>query len=60
MFRPSDKIYIPEGSYREMTEWVLPADQLTEYARVRRSSSTTRVGRNWPASCAAAFGETSR
>jgi hypothetical protein len=33
---PIDKIYLPEGSYREMTEWVLPADQLAEYAAVRR------------------------
>jgi alpha-amylase len=33
---PVGKIYIPEGSYREMTEWVLPADQLSEYAQVRR------------------------
>lgn len=27
--RPLGKTYIPEGSYREMTEWVLPPDQLT-------------------------------
>jgi len=33
---PVGKIYLPEGSYREMTEWVLPADQLSEYAHVRR------------------------
>ena len=33
---PVDKIYLPEGSYREMTEWVLPAEQLAEYAAVRR------------------------
>ncbi len=33
---PLGKIYLPEGSYREMTEWVLPADQLAEYAAVRR------------------------
>ena len=33
---PLGKIYLPEGSYREMTEWVLPAEQLAEYALVRR------------------------
>ncbi|MEX0677040.1 MAG: alpha-amylase/4-alpha-glucanotransferase domain-containing protein [Pirellulales bacterium] len=33
---PVDKVYLPEGSYREMTEWVLPAEQLAEYAAVRR------------------------
>ena len=33
---PLDKIYLPEGSYREMTEWVLPSEQLAEYAAVRR------------------------
>jgi 4-alpha-glucanotransferase len=33
---PVDTIYLPEGSYREMTEWVLPAEQLAEYAAIRR------------------------
>ena len=33
---PVGRIYLPEGSYREMTEWVLPAEQLAEYAQVRR------------------------
>jgi alpha-amylase len=33
---PIGKIYIPEGSYREMTEWVLPTEQLSEYVQVRR------------------------
>jgi 4-alpha-glucanotransferase len=33
---PVEKIYLPEGSYREMTEWVLPSEQLAEYAAVRR------------------------
>ncbi len=28
---PLGKLYIPEGSYREMTEWSLPADQLEAY-----------------------------
>lgn len=33
---PVGRVYLPEGSYREMTEWVLPADQLAEFAQVRR------------------------
>ncbi len=33
---PLGKVYLPEGSYREMTEWVLPADQMCEFAHVRR------------------------
>ena len=31
---PVGKVYLPEGSYREMTEWVLPADQLAEFVQV--------------------------
>ncbi len=33
---PLGRVYLPEGSYREMTEWVLPAEQLAEYVQVRR------------------------
>ena len=28
---PRGKIYIPEGSYREMTEWALPTERLVEF-----------------------------
>ena len=28
---PLGKLYIPEGSYREMTEWALPAAKINEY-----------------------------
>ena len=28
---PIGKVYIPEGSYREMTEWALPTERLKEY-----------------------------
>ena len=28
---PTGKIYLPDCSYREMTEWSLPADRLVEY-----------------------------
>jgi alpha-amylase len=31
---PVGKIYLPDSSYREMTEWVLPTAQLVEYERV--------------------------
>jgi len=31
---PVGKIYLPDSSYREMTEWVLPTPQLTEYERI--------------------------
>ena len=33
---PTGKIYLPDSSYREMTEWALPTEQLVEYERVRR------------------------
>lgn len=32
---PLGKIYLPEGSYREMTEWALPADRLAEFEELR-------------------------
>ena len=32
--RPLGKIYLPDGSYREMTEWVLPAERQVEYEQV--------------------------
>ena len=31
---PVGKIYLPDCSYREMTEWSLPAEQLVEYQRI--------------------------
>ena len=31
---PVGKIYLPDSSYREMTEWALPAEQLVEYERI--------------------------
>ena len=33
---PLGKVYLPEGSYREMTEWALPTEQLEEYVQARR------------------------
>ena len=32
---PLGKVYIPEGSYREMTEWALPTDRLKEFEDLR-------------------------
>ncbi len=43
---PLGKIYIPEGSYREMTEWVLPSDQQTAYVEAR---SELQKLPQWPA-----------
>jgi alpha-amylase len=31
---PTGKVYLPDCSYREMTEWALPAEQLMEYERM--------------------------
>ena len=28
---PIGKVYLPDSSYREMTEWVLPSARLVEY-----------------------------
>jgi alpha-amylase len=32
---PAGKVYIPEGSYREMTEWALPTSRLAEFDDLR-------------------------
>jgi len=32
---PLGRIYIPEGSYREMTEWALPVKRLTEFVHLK-------------------------
>jgi alpha-amylase len=34
---PLGKLFVPEGSYREMTEWVLPAEQQVALDRVKHS-----------------------
>ena len=31
---PVGKVYLPDCSYREMTEWALPTEQLVEYQRI--------------------------
>ncbi|HEX5446892.1 MAG TPA: alpha-amylase/4-alpha-glucanotransferase domain-containing protein [Pirellulales bacterium] len=32
---PLGKVYLPDSSYREMTEWSLPTEQLVEYERLK-------------------------
>ena len=32
---PLEKIYLPDASYREMTEWALPADTIIELEQIR-------------------------
>lgn len=32
---PTGKVYLPDCSYREMTEWALPAEQLVKYEHLR-------------------------
>lgn len=34
---PLGKIYLPDGSYREMTEWALPTDKQTEYDHLKHA-----------------------
>lgn len=34
---PSGRIYLPDGSYREMTEWALPVEQQIEYDSMVRA-----------------------
>ncbi len=36
---PMGKVYLPDSSYREMTEWVLPPDRLVEYQDAIRSTA---------------------
>jgi len=43
---PAGKVYLPESSYREMTEWALPAEQLVEYERISREM---KEDPRWPA-----------
>ncbi|MDR1958979.1 MAG: DUF1926 domain-containing protein [Planctomycetaceae bacterium] len=36
-FKPLGKIYLPDGSYREMTEWVLPPERQNELEAIRHA-----------------------
>jgi alpha-amylase len=42
---PLGTVYLPEGSYREMTEWVLPPDQLSQYEQAK---SELAADPRWP------------
>jgi len=54
---PMGKIYLPDSSYREMTEWVLPTKKLVDFqaasqavegdARLDRLKPFVRAGGNW-------------
>ena len=58
---PLGKVYLPDCSYREMTEWALPTEQLVGIrAGGARDAATIRAGRCCGGSCAAASGGTSR
>jgi alpha-amylase len=39
---PLGKIYLPNASYREMTEWALPTDQQLVYQRTREALQKTK------------------
>ena len=43
---PVGKVYLPDCSYREMTEWALPTEQLVEYERI---AGEMRDDPRWPA-----------
>ena len=43
---PLGKVYLPDGSYREMTEWSLPSEQQVEYERVTHEMEQDS---RWPA-----------
>ena len=59
--RPLGKVYLPDGSYREMTEWALPVESA---ARIRprraRAGARSAAGRGSSGSSGAASGGTSR
>ncbi|WP_435006645.1 alpha-amylase/4-alpha-glucanotransferase domain-containing protein [Tundrisphaera lichenicola] len=54
---PMGKVYLPDSSYREMTEWVLPSDRLVAFQEAVRSNADhhsadrlrpfVRAGGNW-------------
>jgi hypothetical protein len=42
---PLGKIYLPDSSYREMTEWALPVERLVEYERI---ADEMAANPHWP------------
>ncbi len=58
---PTGKIYIPDGSYREMTEWALPPDQFSTLKdALKQVEGHPAAERLRPFVRAAVFGGTSR
>ncbi len=58
---PVGKIYLPDSSYREMTEWALPCEQTRASTKNCGTNSTAiRAGRCCSSSCGAASGGTSK
>lgn len=43
---PVGKVYLPNGSYREMTEWALPVEKLIEYQHLTHELQSDE---RWPA-----------
>jgi len=43
---PAGKVYLPDCSYREMTEWVLPAERLLQFERL---AEQMKDDPRWPA-----------
>ena len=57
---PVGKIFLPDCSYREMTEWALPVERQIEYQRIEREMHDDQHWRPLCGpSCAAASGATS-
>jgi 4-alpha-glucanotransferase len=44
---PAGQIYLPDSSYREMTEWVLPSERQAEYLGLRHKKEHSDP--DWPA-----------
>jgi alpha-amylase len=42
---PLGKIYLPDSSYREMTEWALPTERLAEYEQIAHEMQSSP---HWP------------
>ena len=46
---PAGRISVPDGSYREMTEWALPAARQTELHDLCEAGGSGAHGEDWPA-----------
>ena len=57
---PVGKVYLPDCSYREMTEWALPVERLAEYNDLSARCTTSPAGRRCGDSSAGVSGAISR